>query len=796
MPDITKDLEAVEELVRRNASGDAEAQLTALVNEMGVEELRAWKTDIAETIGHFLPKRQKRLLSLLEERLGAPRPGPVLVKKPMIVTPGLPQRFARHLEQLSREHIFQWSTYYREVFLESMTDLLYVDEVSFASDLLHARQLVMHHASEIFQKGYVSKTTDAKLPHDSAIMVSAGGLRRFLDLIVEVYTAKLSTRPALDICRRLRLVASSLLSAVIEGYGDVQFGRDVGWIVLPAIAKHWLPCVGFMSGDDLELLSTRIAEIHLAGAMADMILPCVRAIDEISTVYSDYLPIPLLSQFDPQLRRLTISVVPPPETEDAANVNIAICIERAFVTPASFEEMRSRGIDLIVGPLSADLLSWIATKGEHRAAVVAVSGEGSETSRTKKDLRNRLEALLHKLRSQRAAMAPLRYNIAREFPLQNPLLTQYYHVHRSSVQLLMRTFERRNGVRLWCSVRRSGKTTACFELNSTTGGSIVVPQTCDSTNQHPNSGAFYQAIVDMLDAGRQIDSTCFADLVQQCAPPSSEPGDRYVFILDEYETFFGRIRSAVRRDDDLRYTVVQPLLNQMVAFARDNLIVFMGQQPNAHYILMEQNQLSAYVEQDAFPLFSHVKGASQGEFGELVRRVLSNASQFDEEFLDLLYDETHGHPYLTVKLLVYLTDWLIENRVSAARLLDAELYSSFARERLTVGELAMATDFDFFRHAVSEALTVPGEGQGRWLHQVYSSLQFVAERDLGGDVCGVDDFREFTKRDEFGSFTYPAEEILRTGEHANFYDVCGSQVRPKIRILGRIALTARKRQVP
>src|SRR5205807_1166065 len=101
-----------------------------------------------------------------------------------------------------------------------------------------------------------------------------------------------------------------------------------------------------------------------------------------------------------------------------------------------------------------------------------------------------------------------------------------------------------------------------------------------STGQLPEGTVFYDAITHHLSSGRQLHRSFFQDAVEQCAFGRAEVGARFVFILDEYETLFGRMRAAVRHDEAVRYTVVQPLLDQMVAFTRSNLLVFLGQQPN------------------------------------------------------------------------------------------------------------------------------------------------------------------------------------------------------------------------
>ena len=311
--------------------------------------------------------------------------------------------------------------------------------------------------------------------------------------------------------------------------------------------------------------------------------------------------------------------------------------------------------------LRPDLLELVR-RDDRMAEVIVHYDDSVSPQAVSNGLTETIEKVIYQRRTKRISGAPINYNCAREFPLRNPVRAKYFHVDRSSVRDLMRAFDRRNGVRLWCSVRRSGKTTACFDLGSTSSGAVIVPQTCDSTEQFPNANLFYDEVCKAVDAGRAIPGDYFHHLVLRCAPNANAETERFVFVVDEYETLFGRLRGALRRDPDIRYTVVQPLLNQMVGFSRDNLLVFMGQQPNAHYILMDQNQLSPYVEQDPFPLFQHNSGTTTGEFSELMRKVLTDAIRFDGSFADATYEETSGHPFLTVNVLVEFVEWLIDDQ--------------------------------------------------------------------------------------------------------------------------------------
>ena len=210
-----------------------------------------------------------------------------------------------------------------------------------------------------------------------------------------------------------------------------------------------------------------------------------------------------------------------------------------------------------------------------------------------------LDNALYPLRSKLEAKSPITYNFAREFPLLHPDKMSFFHVPRTSVRDLLRTFERRNGVRLWCSVRRSGKTTACFDMETTTGDSVIVGQTC-GVPPTADAATFYHRVRGAVESGRMVPNSFVENIVTACAPVDID-GRRTVLIIDEYETLFGLLKNAVKDNAGLRYNVVQPILDQLVTFAHDNLLVFLGQQPDAYFILMDQNQLAPYVTQDSFP---------------------------------------------------------------------------------------------------------------------------------------------------------------------------------------------------
>jgi hypothetical protein len=234
---------------------------------------------------------------------------------------------------------------------------------------------------------------------------------------------------------------------------------------------------------------------------------------------------------------------------------------------------------------------------------------------------------------------------------------------------------------------------------------------------------------------------------------------------------------------------VQPLLNQFVAFARDNLVVFIGQRPDAHFILMDQNQLSPYVQQDPFPLFEYDRDAG-GEFRDLVRKVLTERVTFDRAFLEAVYAETGGHPYLTVNVLVSFVDWLIQTRRSAVALHFQEAdFAGFAEARLTPSVVSTSQEYMLFRQIVSQALA-DGE-ENPWLHAVYTCLRYFGESRSASMLMTRDAFDSLVTNVVTPHHGYTADQLLSTAGLANFLMFDDNSVQPRIRLLARIAAISR-----
>jgi hypothetical protein len=787
---LDSELAEIERLISVVRLADAEKRLRALFMTMGDEQLRTWEHDLRHVVHEFYPKRRKALEAALEHELRrsaavvAPAPGGRQRGEDDLVEE-LRLTIRADLEDLSANHIFQWATYYRDRFGEAFDGLFGLGVRGSAAEVAAvSRAEVRAHTTEIFTKGYthtMMRLGDRTYP----MTKSLSGLQRFLDIPIELYSTKLSRGMSAQDARVLRRLSSGMIAGVLEGFERVEFGDVSGSVVLSQYVRSWAHALAFLTAEDLNAVVEILQPGEFRDGLGLTVTPVLKTLDTFDE--PDYAPLPVLSEFLWDERRLEIDLIPPPSVDQPKPLEVHCYLDPAFVREGALESAARRDVAMIVAPVRADLRSMIWSD-ERLARVVVAPRLGEPLAAP---IADRCAAVLKDAlflrRSAREIDQPLRNNFAREFPINKPSLVRYYHVHRSSVRELLRAFERRNGVRLWCSIRRSGKTTACNDLGGSAHGTVVVTQTCDSTGQIPEGSVFYDAVCAALEDGRQLPPTFFPDLVRQVAPDGASSTERYVVVLDEYETLFGRLRWALRREPDVRYPVVQPLLNQMVAFARDHLLVFLGQQPNAHYILMDQNQLSPYIEQDPFPLFRHETGGPNTEFTELVRKVLTERVVTREGFVDAVYGETGGHPYLTVNVLTEFIEWLIDtDRKLGDLTVGLDDFRVFGNSRLVPKRISLTQEYQFFRQAVAEALSEEGRTQTPWLHAIYSCLQGVCA-GRGPLACSRREFAQIIRDRGLGELGFTVETLLSTGSQANFLVFNHQRVWPRIRILGRIA---------
>ena len=751
-----------------------------------------------QRVNLFLPKKQRDLLLAIEKHRDRPRRTHHLDTQDETatndtvslrhITPAsdISVGFQSALNTLAESHIFQWSTFYRDCLEKNLNRFL--GEMQHRSMDDECQALIYplrEHSREIFSRGY-GYARNNNHSHDDAIQKSTSGLSRFLGLPLDYYSARWSSTSDHRSAVALRLLASATFSAIVQGYASAVFGDVPGGTVLRESPRSWVHLLAFMTPQHAELVFDQMGLDPWNKKLSASVLPLLDALEVFfARRYEDYLPIPVAGQYFPYQQRLDVGLRPPPDAKLQRVIEARVFLDSKTVSVDRLTDAARREIAVVIAPLrppvrkavqeSSDLQSIVV---ERRAARTPVADGAFQA----------VDRAILSLRRDPTRASPLTYNFAREFPLHNPGRATSYHVPRTSVRDLLRTFERRNGVRLWCSVRRSGKTTACFNLESTTGESVIISQTCGASESTGDT-RFYDRVAGAIASGQMLSSGFLGDVVSECAPIDLADR-RLVLVIDEYETLFGLLESTADHTPHVRYTVVQPILNQLRGFARNNLLVFLGQQPNAYFILMDQNQLAPYVEQDPFPLFEHLSGTTKGEFAELTQQVLRGHIECTPRFLDCLYAETAGHPYLTVNILVEFVDWLIDVRRAYRTLTvrDGD-FDEFLYDRLNVDRIKLSSQYEFFRSAAAQAMSLRGYRDNPWLFAAYWTVRILSLAGRENLRVARADFVEATRRIPVpGDGVEPdASEILRTASLANFLAYDERWVSVKVRTLGRIA---------
>ncbi|MFI9388100.1 hypothetical protein [Kutzneria sp. NPDC052558] len=787
----------VMELNRTVRPAEAERLMEDVLRGCTPDELRALEPQIGQVIASFLRKRQKSLTQLFDEVRR--QPPPPAVKAPPVIAVAAPRRavdedvvaysrrrLLRDLTQLAEHHIFQWTTFYREILNGYFEDFLYqlatTDQP--APWLAVMKTAIGQHASTIFQRGYWYQIRGSAPNTRQAIAKSLAGLQRFLDLTLEFYSARLPEAHQARRAAPLRQLCSAMLSGILIGYSTVVFTYR-GSKVLAESPAAWIDTMPFLTAEHLREVLLHVEPGWLTVGLQESALPLARVVDVLMRREPTVAPLPALSLYSRGNARLEVTFQLSAKSLRARRVEIHCYLAATSIDRQVIEEAATRAISAVVAPLGASLRAEIR-QAPHLAEIVVHTGSPDDAPHA------RILELLAEWAHDTGFASPnhvIGRNYAAAFPLDQPRLTRYTHVDRWSVRRLLESFELRNGVRLWCSVRRSGKTTACeSDLGSPSGQSIITTQTCDRTSDLEDD-TFYRAICDALTSEARLSEDFVARTVAECLPAPTDR--RVVLVLDEYETLFGHLAISMNQDPRLRYTVVQPLLNQLVSFTRENLLILVGQQPNAHWILPDQNQLSPLVTQDPFPLFSHEPASNLvDEFHELVLKIMTSNVDVHPEFVDCVYRETGGHPFLTGKLLVSFCEWLIETRrpQSSLQPVRPELFDEFVRSNLDHTSIIRNQHYVMFRQVAADHLSDLTRAHYPWLHAVYSGLRGLVLNSPTTFALPVAEFTDLIRRhcDDIS-----VEELLATATRANFLTNEDGMVRPRIRLLARIAAAVR-----
>lgn len=783
---------------------DAYDTLLVLLKDTPVSVVALIAPDLSGLIERFYKQKKRLLTEALSARLAKlpairvmasgtlhsarPSMGPAL-RLP------LQQEYALLLKELGERHIFQWANQYRDaldfIFSKTLNELGHAAQWHAEVDGIGEEFAI--HTQDIFTRGF-SFQVGRGLSPEVAEIKGISGLQNFLYYVVLIFAEHRDVQSSRD-AQLVWGLASCVLTGILRGYGRSRFGQRLGWTLLQRNLRIWLAPLGFCRGGDALALLDEFPASDRDSDLYITILPTLLAIESLANRFHRE------EVFLPRLCR--VSVLEPPRLDITLSlrregVSHETLVSTFFSGVVEHEMPISDALSLhavvVVGQLGEKVRSWVDLQREERILdakdVMVDSGQVQEFS----------ELVYAQLESQTKAYVEasdptlMTRNYASEFPLDDPDFRRQFLVERHSVKRLLQQIEGSNGIHLWCSIRRSGKTTAASTLADPHGRSVVVMQSMDQLpKQQLEQNIFKRRLKEAFKAREEIEPDFFQSIVDECvlATTSNEaPQRRVVFILDEYETLFGIVNAYVSDESGLKFKVALPLLSQMVAFAAKNLLIFMGQRPDAYLILSAQNQLSPLVKQYNFPLFDHIEGAADTEFTQLLKRVLTDRLPFHPSFSSSVYEETCGHPYLTVNLMVDFCDWLIANNHRMdGEILDSTHFVNFGKERLVATKLKRSPRYEFFNHMLAEYLSESGRTQEPWLSAITSVLQEIARKHPRAFACPINNFEALAA--PFGAATRmtPAR-LLTSGSLANFLQDQGGNVKPGVRLLARLAGSA------
>lgn len=751
--------------------------------------------DLLDVLEEFQKRRKRDLGQLLQQTLergprhvgGQPGgPAPIQVASPY-------DGYQRQMSELAGRHIFQWATYYREncayILKDVVSRLPAMHDNTEAEDRI--RTIFAEHSREIFTKGY-EKVLERGLAHEIGLAKSLRGLQQFMNVIVGVLRDQRESAPSKTHAAMYWDIASAMISGILLGYRDVSVGELVGEDQLSDYLNAWAPTLGFCRGRHAILLAGQGRSVF-NGSEAS-VCSLLMGVDRWASQASTPAVMPKYSRVAIGLSRLDITY-----SMGVDRVSQDVAASAFFGSPLYFKDDLSDAIalaDVVVAELTPGTREWVDSSGTNEIIDSSdVRGQIAGFA----DLAETVAATLAS-RSAPSNNKPLSgrlpRNYAKDFPLDDPLFREgHYEVERHSVNRIIQGLQRGIGVYLWCSVRRSGKTTSAEAIAGPSGERMVVLQTMDHRPNSPELNVLSSRIRAALEEGNAIPETFFAELVKDCVAATTQansPRRNLVLIIDEYETLFELIDTYTERLPGLKVLVALPLISQILGFSMKNTLLFMGQRPDAHMILLSQNQLSPNVRQYAFPLFEHQPG-TPSEFATLVYRILGDNLRVTDSFVEAVYQETKGHPYLTVNILVDFCEWLMESTsFELGSELGGQYFADFSRDRLDLVVLRNSPHYRLFHKMLAEFSSERSRAQEPWLYSVTSILREIVRRHPKRMSCTLAAFDGIAKPYEELAKT-PSRQLLASAAMANFFSESNGTVSAGIPLMARLAATAMSR---
>ena len=688
--------------------------------------------------------------------------------------------FATSLKELLEKRRFQWNSY--ESRLEKYFQRCLMDSKHLLGDDVYVLSRPLEdHTRELFSLGHKHREAISR------IELSLKDLRQFLQLPGRFCAVRSRTVADMESALSLQRLRSAVVMGILAGFFDVAFGSERGNCVLLRWPNVWLEFLLILTPRDAESVLARLSDATFENRMRSRLLPLLDAVYALHGRRAENAaPVwvwVLGGGYEADVQRLDLNL-------QVRGLERPLRLSVLLEEVASAQDMIGAGDrDIVVVP--SRTLQQHHVSGGTQPRVVVLSPNGQRSILAKQILDN-LARLIPQY-SIETTDASLVRNPARNFPLRDVTkMKRYYFVPRQSVSQKLQGFS--NGARLWCSVRRSGKTTACDDLGIRLRDSRLAYQTC-MKSEDENKLSFYDRITEAVAQGKEIPHTFLRSVVARCANGAG----RVILVVDEYERLFDKLQEHAARSEE-RFRVVRQVVDQLYEFSLTNLLVFMGQRSDAHNIVMTYNHLAHAVEQEPFPLFTH--GSEAEEFQEfVVKKVLaSNETGLTctEEFLNALFQETAGHPYLTVNVLTHFVDWLMEKRkVATNTVMQHGAFLEFVNSRLAVNRILRPGQngrgyYDgFFEGRATNALSPQMGVADPWLYTVYWILRLISQQNSDAFCVDWQGFEGLmSKIPSLPETELPGPRtVLSTAAKANFlsYDPERETVSVKIRTLGRIA---------
>ncbi len=802
MPDAVQVIEDVEELVRVVQPVEAQQRLSTLIRSLDRVQLLLFEGQLRRTIAEFTKARARELTQILDASLsgsaGSARQEDVAQAPSVGAVEQAQGKLRQRLAALSRYRIFQWADY-RNLVEELIQDVVEHDQEEF--DLAPHEAFAVGlaeefsaHVREVFHKGFEyflqSGTTDSSVV-TVAQEKAVRGLGSLLEAVSFSYRAAATLYGDPLAAEQARLVIGPMLSGTIEGFASLDLGGVSGSRLLRERLAVWTPALAYLTPVQLESLSACRLFDDIADAERSVKV-MVSAMDAgLREARRENVLAVAESRMDVEEARLDVSLVIGNMSGDPIRTSCYMMGVRGG--RQSLEILRNQGTILAVASLSARLAEEVSVSRLLADVVVDVSLEASPQLLNAKQ--QAVSAVIQALQARggkTGVSVTLLENVAQEFPVTDVVASALTRVSRPSVERLFRGGVETNGVRLWCSVRRSGKTTACFGPELQSRGSVVLRQTCLKTEQYPEANVLFEGILSHILAGDSLPR----DFVRSFIDQQLEllPGSRAVLVIDEYEILFRNLVVYSNESGAALTRLVLPLLEQLVAFARDNLLMLVGQRPDAHRIAVEHNQLSVYTHAEHFPLFEHARGATVSEYSLLMSKVFRHLD-VEPGFVDRMYGETGGHPYLSVYLARAYLDWASQHMRESGKILGTSSYAEFAYLNLARRQLARESaryeGYGYFIDTIGKHLSPSGPDFVPWLYCVYSVLRRIALESPQELQCSYDDYAAICE--DIGSaarFGKNPDVLLAEAEQSNFLFESDGMVRPAVPLIARLAAIA------